>query len=70
MIKKNTAPVRIAAPIKPTIAKVEPIAALFCRKEVPELFPVPVFPSAEEVSLGMPIVELKWRLDVESRFPG
>lgn len=70
MIKKNTAPVMIAAPIRPTIAKVEPIAALFCRKEVLELFPVPAFPSAEEVSLGMPIVELKRRLDVESRLLG
>ena len=38
--------------------------------EVPELFPVPAFPSAEEVSLGLPMVELKRRLDVESRLSG
>lgn len=50
----------MAAPTKPTMANVEPMAALFFKKEVPAPVPVPVFPSADWVSLGMLIVELKW----------
>jgi len=56
----------MAVPTKPTMAKVEPIAALFFRKELPAPVPVATFPSADWVSLGMLMVELKWRLDVET----
>jgi len=52
----------MAAPTMPTMANVEPMAALFFKKEVP--VPVPVLPLADWVSLGMLIVELKWWLDV------
>lgn len=54
----------MAAPTRPTMANVEPMAALFFKNEVPDPVPVPVFPSADWVSLGMLIVELKWWLDV------
>lgn len=49
----------MAAPIKPTIAKTEPMAPLFFRKEVPELEPVSELPSEDELAPEMLTVELK-----------
>jgi len=52
----------MATPTKPTMAKVEPTAALFFRNEFPDPVPVRVPPLADTVVAGT--VELKRRLDV------
>jgi len=56
----------IATPIKPTMANVDPMAALFFKNEV-DPAPVAELPSADLVSLEMATVEVKRRLDVVTR---